>query len=830
MATLEQRQKFIAEITPLVQKYADKYGYSQNVVPAIVAQACCESGYGNQVNALPRIANNYFGIRHGSKLNFMGLAYDSRTGKVVPSEQINITVSNRGYYWRAYNSMEESVEGYFKFLSEHKAYAKLKNIDDPNEYLMAVGRAGYAGSGEKYSKTCIGVITTNNLIDYCNQNQYDPTSVSSSSEASTEETSTGTTETEETTSSTESTEKSSSSTDTIISSDKEAIESSIMAAKANNNYSTTYVINNNITTESTTTGIPNNLNLAQNSYLEISDSLTGLISKELSAIESIAKTYDDMDKTLANEQINSFLSPEVNIDVNFTSYLFNPSSLIQGSTGRINRTDISELTNGTSLKGSLHENFEQSKESAKATIESINDLQATIKKYSGTVWDQVVKKLDEYNELLNLKIKSADKLENAMAKALEMVLSYLEDYDTIDDTKLQETVESILEAKKIIATLKLSINQTQTASKEVTDDAGNTKTVQYTEYVYSTSARETMQKKVAELEQIVEELTKEVKKQEGLYDIMARAEQIINDALSSIYSDYAAKVNNIVASNSVSYTPPANTTYISPSSIKTSLPLNSTSSIPSGKVSEANFNKDNQLINTYGTYEDYLNGVEKVNNPKYTSTANSGIELSEELSNLLTKNPVTKEEPRRSRIVRFSSNQDTEKTILSSSIATDKSSTPSDTTDSSIDSSSSPSSSFYETEEISSSIDTPSTDTEEVVKEIDPKIDEPSIIKDSTTITTPSKSDSKSTESTKDSYYYDDGDDTKDIFSNNSTSIFKTVGIATATVGAVGATAYGAKKYLEKRKNENNNDDSPTSTIDDRSERDNDDTGLDDFE
>ena len=830
MATLEQRQKFIAEITPLVQKYADKYGYSQNVVPAIVAQACCESGYGNQENALPRIANNYFGIRHGSKLNFMGLAYDSRTGKVVPSEQINITVSNRGYYWRAYNSMEESVEGYFKFLSEHKAYAKLKNIDDPNEYLMAVGRAGYAGSGEKYSKTCIGVITTNNLIDYCNQNQYDPTSVSSSSEASTEETSTGTTETEETISSTESTEKSSSSTDTIISSDKEAIESSIMAAKANNNYSTTYVINNNITTESTTTGIPNNLNLAQNSYLEISDSLTGLISKELSAIESIAKTYDDMDKTLANEQINSFLSPEVNIDVNFTSYLFNPSSLIQGSTGRINRTDISELTNGTSLKGPLHENFEQSKESAKATIESINDLQATIKKYSGTVWDQVVKKLDEYNELLNLKIKSADKLENAMAKALEMVLSYLEDYDTIDDTKLQETVESILEAKKIIATLKLSINQTQTASKEVTDDAGNTKTVQYTEYVYSTSARETMQKKVAELEQIVEELTKEVKKQEGLYDIMARAEQIINDALSSIYSDYAAKVNNIVASNSVSYTPPANTTYISPSSIKTSLPLNSTSSIPSGKISKENFEKDNQLINTYGTYEDYLNGVEKVNNPKYTSTANSGIELSEELSNLLTKNPVTKEEPRRSRIVRFSSNQDTEKTILSSSIATDKSSTPSDTTDSSIDSSSSPSSSFYETEEISSSIDTPSTDTEEVVEEIDPKIDEPSIIKDSTTITTPSKSDSKSTESTKDSYYYDDGDDTKDIFSNNSTSIFKTVGIATATVGAVGATAYGAKKYLEKRKNENNNDDSPTSTIDDRSERDNDDTGLDDFE
>lgn len=817
MTLTENAQNYVNELTPLVKKYAEIYGYSPDVVPAIVAQSCYETHYGDMSNDIPRVAHNYFGIKHGGLNYYTGMTYDSFTDKLIPSENLIITPENRSHLWRAYNSMEESVEGYFKFLSEHKAYAKLKNIDDPNEYLMAVGRAGYAGSGEKYSKTCIGVITTNNLIDYCNQNQYDPTSVSSSSESSTEETSNETTETEETTSSTESTEKSSSSTDTIISSNKEAIESSIMTVKANNNYSTTYVINNNITTESTTTGIPNNLNLAQNSYLEISDSLTGLISKELSAIESIAKTYDDMDKTLANEQINSFLSSEVNIDVNFTSYLFNPSSLIQGSTGRINRTDISELTNGTSLKGPLHENFEQSKESAKATIESINDLQATIKKYSGTVWDQVVKKLDEYNELLNLKIKSADKLENAMAKALEMVLSYLEDYDTIDDTKLQETVESILETKKIITTLKLGINQTQTATKEVTDDAGNTKTVQYTEYVYSTSARETMQKKVAELEQIVEELTKEVKKQEGLYDIMAQAEQIINDALSSIYSDYAAKVNNIVASNSVSYTPPANTTYIPPSSIPTSLTLNSTSSIPSGKVSEANFNKDNQLINTYGTYEDYLNGVEKVNNPKYNSIANSGIELSKELSDLLTKNPTIKEEPRHSRIVTFSSTQDREKKSDSSHTSTDESSISSDSTDSNT---------FYETKEISSSLDNPSTDTEEIVKEID----NPSTIKDSTTIISPSESDSKRDTSSKDSYYYDNKSDTKDIFSNNSTSIFKTVGIATATVGAVGATAYGAKKYLEKRKNENNNDDSSLSTIDDRSKSDNDDTGLDGFE
>lgn len=556
----------------------------------------------------------------------------------------------------------------------------------------------------------------------------------------------------------------------------------------------------------------------------------------MSVIASVAQFYYDMDNDLANEQkyqtqIDNFLSTDITFDINFTNYMFEPNSLIQGSSGKVKRTEIADLLNGDQLNGPIHNNLSIAKESARDTMTSIAELQNTIAssdRLNGEAWQQISQKLDEYNEILKLKISLADTLESAMANALKLILAYLEDYDYIDDTKLEETVTTILETKATISTLKMNINQTQTSSKEVADESGNTKIETYTEYVYSARARKDMQNKITELEQIIEKLTKEVRKQEGLYNVLAQAEQIINDALSEVYSKYATKVSNIVTGTEVSYTSPNNTTYVSPETIPSRLEQDSqTYEIPSGKVNKEDFDKDSELKNTYGTYEDYLNGVEIIHNNEYTDTANKGIELTKELSNLLTKNPTAKEEPRRSRIVTFSSNQDTEKTSDSSSTSTDESSTPSDTTDSS----SSPSDTFYETEEISSSLDTPSTDTEEVVKEIDSKIDDSSTIKDSTTtIMSPSESDSKSDASSKDSYYYDDGDDTKDIFSNNSNSIFKTVGIAAATVGAVGATAYGAKKYLEKRKNENNSDDSPTSTIDDRSERDNNDTGLDDFE
>lgn len=42
MTLTENAQNYVNELTPLVKKYAEIYGYSPEVVPAIVAQSCYE--------------------------------------------------------------------------------------------------------------------------------------------------------------------------------------------------------------------------------------------------------------------------------------------------------------------------------------------------------------------------------------------------------------------------------------------------------------------------------------------------------------------------------------------------------------------------------------------------------------------------------------------------------------------------------------------------------------------------------------------------------------------------------------------------------------------
>lgn len=847
MTLTENAQNYVNELTPLVKKYAEIYGYSPDVVPAIVAQSCYETHYGDMSNDIPRVAHNYFGIKHGGLNYYTGMTYDSFTDKLIPSENLIITPENRSHLWRAYDTMEDGVKGYFEFLNQHEAYSKLKTISNPQEYLLSISRGGYAGGGDHYGNTSIDIMNDYDLINYCNS-----IPVSTSSNVPTEDF-------------TLSKQDGTISQNEVISSDLETVVSLLNNIKNSNNKNT---YEKATTTYESTTNIPNNLINGQNSYLEISNNLTESLNKELSVIASVAQCYYDIDNDLANEQkyqtqIDNFLSTDITFDINFTNYMFEPSSLIQGASGKIKRTEIADLLNGNQLNGPIHDNLSIAKESARNTMESIAELQNTIatsNRLNGEAWRQISQKLDEYNEVLKLKISLADTLESAMANALKLILAYLEDYEYIDDTKLEETIKTILEAKAMISTLKMNINQTQTSSKEITDESGNIKTITYTEYVYSASARKDMQAKIVELEQIIEELTKEVRKQEGLYNILAQAEQIINDALSEVYSKYATKVSNIVTGKEVSYTSPNNTTYVSPKTIPSRLAQDSqTNEIPSGKVTKEAFENNSELKNTYGTYEDYLNGVEIIHNNEYTDTANKGIGLSEELSDLISKNPKenlleesTKAEttskgsynsspninnPYNDSSNNTSTDNKTEEKPGTSAEPSDSPNTSSDNTNSNTSSNENTSNKFYESEEISSENNTSNTaskeNNQETIKEpdtdstIDDKLNNNDIKDSATNITSPSENNSKIDNPSKDNYYYDD--DKQDIFSNNSTSIFKTVGIAAATIGAVGATAYGAKKYLEKRNNDKDKSYS-SNNVNDTNEEDKDDTGLDGFE
>lgn len=146
-----QQMKFIAEIGPLIQKYAPIYGYK--VASPIVAQACLESRYGQ--SGLAKY-HNYFGLKCGS--SWKGASVNMATKEeYIPGVLTNISAN-----FRAYSSMEEGVKGYFEFINT-KRYANLKTATTPRQYLEFIKADGYATSS-KYVESNMNVINNCNLI------------------------------------------------------------------------------------------------------------------------------------------------------------------------------------------------------------------------------------------------------------------------------------------------------------------------------------------------------------------------------------------------------------------------------------------------------------------------------------------------------------------------------------------------------------------------------------------------------------------------------------------------------------------------------------------
>jgi len=155
MATAAQVSTFIQTIAPLVQKYCKKYGY--HVASPIIAQACCESAYGTSwISKAPYW--NLFGMKCGG--SWTGRSVSARTKEEYTVGTLTSIVDN----FRAYDSLEEGVEGYFKFISWSR-YANLKTATTPQQYLEYIKQDGYATSST-YVNTNMSIVNTYNLTKY----------------------------------------------------------------------------------------------------------------------------------------------------------------------------------------------------------------------------------------------------------------------------------------------------------------------------------------------------------------------------------------------------------------------------------------------------------------------------------------------------------------------------------------------------------------------------------------------------------------------------------------------------------------------------------------
>lgn len=163
MATLEQATEFINKIAPLVQKYAKEYGYK--VASPIIAQACNESAFG--LSSLSSKYNNHFGMKCGG-------SWTGKSVNMATQEEYEVgTLTNIRDNFRAYDTFEEGVKGYFEFIG-YSRYDNLHEANSAEEYLTMIKNDGYATSST-YVENNMTIVNQYNLTQYDSLEESAPT-------------------------------------------------------------------------------------------------------------------------------------------------------------------------------------------------------------------------------------------------------------------------------------------------------------------------------------------------------------------------------------------------------------------------------------------------------------------------------------------------------------------------------------------------------------------------------------------------------------------------------------------------------------------------------
>jgi len=138
-----QAKAFIKAIAPTIRTEATKRGYK--VCSTVIAQAVIEGAAGT--SALASLYNNHFGLKCGK--NWKGKSVNMKTKEEYSPGALTTIKDN----FRAYDSMQEGVAGYYDFISTTR-YANLKEAKDYIEYAQMLKADGYATSSSYVSTLC----------------------------------------------------------------------------------------------------------------------------------------------------------------------------------------------------------------------------------------------------------------------------------------------------------------------------------------------------------------------------------------------------------------------------------------------------------------------------------------------------------------------------------------------------------------------------------------------------------------------------------------------------------------------------------------------------
>ena len=148
------RDKFIREVAPVIVRVATEKGYKYP--SAIIAQAICESGWGD--SKLASKYHNYFGLKCGS-------SWSGKSVNMTTKEEYKVgTITNIRDNFRVFDDFDDGIRGYFEFINTSR-YKNLKGVKSPEEYVRRLKADGYATSS-KYVDNIMRVIRDNKLTRF----------------------------------------------------------------------------------------------------------------------------------------------------------------------------------------------------------------------------------------------------------------------------------------------------------------------------------------------------------------------------------------------------------------------------------------------------------------------------------------------------------------------------------------------------------------------------------------------------------------------------------------------------------------------------------------
>lgn len=151
-------EDFVAQLYPIAKQHASELGLEPK---ALIAQAAVETGWGQYMIHKPdgENANNLFGIKadqrwQGEKATVSTLEYKGD----LPEKQ--------KAQFRAYGSLQESVQDYVQFVKQNPRYIPaVDQVSDAKSYFEALQNSGYA-TDPKYAEKVLSVLRSATLQEF----------------------------------------------------------------------------------------------------------------------------------------------------------------------------------------------------------------------------------------------------------------------------------------------------------------------------------------------------------------------------------------------------------------------------------------------------------------------------------------------------------------------------------------------------------------------------------------------------------------------------------------------------------------------------------------